>query len=185
MPDVAFCLFDTAVGPCAVAWSGGGLVMLQLPERDEAVARARVRRRLPDAVEAEPPPAVAEAIAAMTELLDRGRRDLSDVGLDMSGVPAFERGVYEAARAIPPGRTVTYGELAERLGDRGLARAVGQALGRNPFPIVVPCHRVLGADGRLGGFSAPGGRATKLRLLEIERARTSDAPDLFLDASPA
>jgi methylated-DNA-[protein]-cysteine S-methyltransferase len=97
----------------------------------------------------------------------------------MHGLPEFDRRVYEAARSISAGTTLAYGELAARIGERGLAREVGQALGRNPFPLIVPCHRVLGSGGRSGGFSANGGVATKLRLLTIEHARTSDAPTLF------
>jgi methylated-DNA-[protein]-cysteine S-methyltransferase len=97
----------------------------------------------------------------------------------MDALPEFDRRVYEVARGIAPGATLSYGEIAARLGERGLARDVGQALGRNPFPIIVPCHRVLAAGGKAGGFSANGGVTTKLRLLTIERARTSDAPTLF------
>ena len=99
-------------------------------------------------------------IAAIAALLRGEPVDLSGTVLDESRVPEFHRRVYEIARAIPPGRTLTYGEIAERLGEPGAARAVGQALGENPFPIVVPCHRVLAANGKLGGFSAPGGTAT-------------------------
>src|SRR6516164_1571350 len=105
--------------------------------------------------------------------------DLSAAALDMDGVAEFDRRVYEVARSIAPGATLSYGEIAARLGERGLARDVGQALGRNPFPLIVPCHRVLAAGGKAGGFSANGGVTTKLRLLTIERARTSDAPTLF------
>src|SRR5207253_8908837 len=110
--------------------------------------------------------------------------DLALVALDMEGMPEFDRRVYEVARTVPPGATLSYGEIAARLGERALAREVGQALGRNPFPLIVPCHRVLAAGGKAGGFSANGGVATKLALLTIERARTSDAPTLF-DEDPA
>jgi methylated-DNA-[protein]-cysteine S-methyltransferase len=108
--------------------------------------------------------------------------DLSNIQLDMEGVPPFHRRVYEVARAIAPGNTRTYGEIATRLGDPGAARAVGQALGHNPFAPVVPCHRVLAAGGRSGGFSANGGVATKLRMLQIERA-SFNGPGLF-DGQP-
>jgi methylated-DNA-[protein]-cysteine S-methyltransferase len=138
-----------------------------------------MRRRFPDAPETPPPPAVQRAIAAIVALLEGEKRELFDVALDMARVPAFERRVYEVARGIPPGATLTYGEIAARLGAPGEARAVGEALGQNPFPIVVPCHRVLAAGGKVGGFSANGGIATKLRLLSIEGARTSSAPTLF------
>jgi methylated-DNA-[protein]-cysteine S-methyltransferase len=116
---------------------------------------------------------VAKAIEGIRALLGGAAVDLSDVPLNMDAVEPFERRVYDVARTIPVGQTLTYGQIATRLGDRLLARDVGQALGRNPFPIVVPCHRVLAANGKLGGFSAPGGVATKQRLLEIEQANVS------------
>ena len=128
-----------------------------------------------------PPPEIQRAIDAIVALLAGERRDLSDVPLDFESLPAFHRRVYEVARAIPPGSTISYGEIAARLGEPGAAREVGEALGKNPFPIVVPCHRVLAADGKLGGFSARGGVATKLRLLEIEGALKPEAPMLFED----
>ena len=112
-------------------------------------------------------------------LLHGQRDDLTDLRLDMAGVPDFHRRVYDAARRIGPGHTRSYGELAAGLGEPGAARAVGQALGANPFAVIVPCHRVLAAGGRGGGFSAPGGVDTKLRLLEIERARIGSQPSLF------
>ena len=118
--------------------------------------------------EAEPPPAVREAIVAMTALLEGEPRDLTDVVVDLEPEPEFARRVYGATRAIPPGRTATYGEIAERIGRPETARAVGRALGANPVPIIVPCHRVVGAGGKLVGFSAPGGTATKAKMLATE-----------------
>src|SRR5260370_802467 len=141
--------------------------------------RARLARRYPHAREAPPPAEVRRVIDRIVSLLGGQASDLSAAALDMDGVPEFDRRVYEVARGIAPGATLSYGEIAARLGERGLARDVGQALGRNPFPIIVPCHRVLAAGGKAGGFSANGGVTTKLRLLTIERARTSDAPTLF------
>jgi methylated-DNA-[protein]-cysteine S-methyltransferase len=176
-----FALFDTNIGRCGIAWSARGIAGVQLPEASEAKTRARLTRRYPHAREAPPPADVCRAIDAITSLLRGEPRDLSAVALDMEGIPEFDRGVYEAARGIVAGATVSYGELAARVGERGLAREVGQALGRNPFPIIVPCHRILATGGKAGGFSANGGVATKLRLLTIERARTSDAPTLFDD----
>jgi methylated-DNA-[protein]-cysteine S-methyltransferase len=176
-----FALFDTNIGRCGIAWSARGIAGVQLPEANEAKTRARLTRRYPHAREAPPPADVCRAIDAITSLLRGEPRDLSAVALDMEGIPEFDRGVYEAARGIVAGATVSYGELAARVGERGLAREVGQALGRNPFPIIVPCHRILATGGKAGGFSANGGVATKLRLLTIERARTSDAPTLFDD----
>jgi methylated-DNA-[protein]-cysteine S-methyltransferase len=123
---------------------------------------------------------VKAATDGIVALLAGAKRDLREVLLDMAGIPEFNRRVYELARTIPPGSILTYGEIAMRLGAPGTARAVGQALGQNPFPIVVPCHRVLAADGRMGGFSAPGGVATKRRMLEIEGVEgIREAPTLF------
>lgn len=174
-----FALFETAIGVCAVVWSPRGIAGVQLPESSERAARARLARLHPGATEAVPPEPVARAIADMTGLLDGKPTDLAELVLDLEGVGAFEARVYEFARAIAPGATATYGEIAQSMGDPGAARAVGQALGANPFPIVVPCHRVLGAGGKSGGFSAPGGLATKARMLNQERARTSPSPMLF------
>ncbi len=182
MTAPGYCLFDTAIGACAVAWGERGLKGVQLPESDAAKTRARMTRRFPDIVEADPPGDVRDAIAAITALVGGETRDLGAIALDMDDVAHFPRGVYEIARTIPPGQTLTYGEIATRLGDPLQARAVGEALGRNPFAIVVPCHRVLAAGGKLGGFSANGGVVTKLRLLEIEGAKIGDdGPGLFDD----
>ena len=181
-----FAIFETAVGPCGIAWGRRAVIGVALPEADAARTRKRLLRRLPDAREALPPPHVQKVVDAIVALLHGEPIDLSWVALDMHPVPAFDRRVYEIARAIPAGATRTYGQIAEQLGSEshpspewGVAREVGQALGRNPFPIIVPCHRVLAANGKAGGFSARGGVATKLRLLSIECARTSDAPGLF------
>jgi len=174
-----FALFDTPIGRCGIAWCEQGVAGIQLPEGRDPATRARLLRRFPDAHETSPPSAVQRAVDGIVALLRGEASDLSGIPLDMERVPAFHRRVYEAARAIPAGATVSYGELAARLGERGLARAVGQALGRNPFAIVVPCHRVLAASGRLGGFSARGGVATKLRLLSIEGAAQRDQLALF------
>jgi methylated-DNA-[protein]-cysteine S-methyltransferase len=176
---IGFRLFDTAVGACAIAWSEGGIVGFLLPEADREATRRRLLRRHPDAVEAEPPPAVDRAIGRVVVHLGGALDDLADVALDLAGLPEFHRRVFALARAIPPGRTLTYGEMARRLGEPGAAQAVGKALGENPVPVIVPCHRILAAGGRLHGFSAPGGLTTKRRLLEIERARAGDEPDLF------
>ena len=174
-----YALFDTAVGVCAGAWGSQGIVGLRLPDRDADDTRARLKHRWPQAEEGAPPPAVQRAIDDIVRLMHGERPDLMDVPLDMHDIPEFNRRVYDIARRIAPGRTLTYVHIAEALGDLSLSRAVGQALGRNPFPIVVPCHRVLAAHAGSGGFSAPGGVATKLKLLTIERAQLSDQPDLF------
>jgi methylated-DNA-[protein]-cysteine S-methyltransferase len=179
-PMLHFTVFETPVGGCALVWGGPGLVGVLLPEPSAAATRSRARRRYPGALEAEPPPALQRVITRIVALLSGARDDdLADIELDQSAVPEFNRRVYALARGIRPGSTRSYGELAVDLGDPLLARAVGRALGENPFPIIVPCHRVLAAGARSGGFSAPGGKRTKLRLLEIERAPLGGAPGLF------
>jgi len=169
-------LFDTPIGRCGIAWGGRGVAGIQLPEAGELQTRARLLRRFPGAREAPTPPEVQHAVDGIVALLRGEASDLSAVALDMDRLPPFHRRVYEVARTIPPGATLSYGDIAARLGACGAARAVGQALGRNPFAIVVPCHRVLAAGGRVGGFSARGGITTKLRLLSIEGAQASGGP---------
>lgn len=173
MNDQFFTIFDTAIGPCGIAWGPAGIAFLQLPMTNENQTRARLLRSLPGVREAAPTTDVQETIDAITSLLQGEPVDLSHVKLDMRSVPPFHCKVYEVARAIPVGATLSYGDIAERAGAPGSARAVGQALGRNPFPILVPCHRVLAARGKIGGFSANGGTSTKRRLLSIERAMLS------------
>lgn len=179
MTAPAFALFDTSIGRCAIAWGPDGILGVQLPEARDADTRARVVRQHPDARETSPTKAIGMAVDAIVSLLGGARVDLSALLVDMTRLPAFHRRVYDVARTIPPGATMTYGEIAERLGSRGLSRAVGQALGRNPCPIVVPCHRVLASGGRVGGFSASGGITTKLRLLTIEGRHMATTPSLF------
>jgi methylated-DNA-[protein]-cysteine S-methyltransferase len=183
---VPFALFDTSVGRSGLAWAARGLVGVTLPEAHDAIAEARLRARL-ELVEgaslerAEPPHDVQRVIDRVVALLDGSARDeLTDVALDMIAVSPFYQRVYAVTRAIPIGATLTYGEVAERIGSKGGSRAVGQALGRNPFPIVVPCHRVLASGGKSGGFSASGGVTTKWRLLAIEGFQpASSTLDLF------
>jgi methylated-DNA-[protein]-cysteine S-methyltransferase len=173
------CLFETAIGPCGIAWTADAIAAVQLPEGSPQGTRRRMLRYTGEVPEAEAPVFVHAAIARIQALLQGARDDLADLPLDMEGVPEFHQRVYAVARAIPPGEILTYGEVARRVGEPGAARAVGQALGHNPFAPVVPCHRVLAAGGRSGGFSAEGGARTKLRLLEIEGARFDDEPGLF------
>jgi methylated-DNA-[protein]-cysteine S-methyltransferase len=177
--SVCFTLFDTAIGRCAIAWGTRGIVGVQLPEGPDVRLRARMQERFPGAGEAPPPPEIRRAVDDVAALLRGEAGDLAAIALDMDGVPPFHRRVYEAARAIPPGATLSYGEVAAKLGAPGAARAVGQALGRNPFAIIVPCHRVLAAGGRVGGFSAAGGAATKIRMLAIEGSAASGTLALF------
>ena len=172
-------LFETAIGWAGVAWSDDCLIGAHLPEPNPAIARASFQRRFPDAVGSEPSLTIA-SIAADIQFLLRGERPtLQDAPLDLSRVPEFNAKVYAIARAIPPGETRTYGEIATQLGEKLLTQQVGQALGKNPWPIIVPCHRVTAADGKLGGFSARGGAMTKLRLLAIEGAKAAGQGDLF------
>jgi methylated-DNA-[protein]-cysteine S-methyltransferase len=159
-------------------WRGGLVVGAALPEASDEKARASLAGRFPGAAEAEPPPFAAEAIGRIASLLAGGRTDLGDIKVDPEG-SAFERNVWQAARRIPCGEVRSYGDIAREIGAPGAAQAVGLALGRNPVPILVPCHRILAADGRSGGFSAPGGVATKFRILEIEGARRPGEPELF------
>ena len=178
-----FHLFETAIGVCALAWEGERFIGAQLPEGDEDGARKRLARRFPEAEEAEAQGFVAEAVDGIRALFEGEKRDLSHLPLALERAPEFNRKVYEVALSIPHGETLTYGEVAQRIGEPGAARAVGVALGQNLWPIIVPCHRVLAAGGKTGGFSADGGVETKLRILTIEKARTSDELSLF-DALP-
>ncbi len=183
MSTAGFTLFDTAIGRCGISWGPGGITGVQLPESSDAGTRARLLRRFPRLPAAPPPAEVQAAIEDIVALLRGEPRLLDTITLDMSGVPPFHRRVYEITRAIAPGCTRSYGELARDLGEPGASRAVGQALGANPFAPVVPCHRVQAAGQRSGGFSAAGGVATKLRMLQIEGARFGQEPGLF-DAQP-
>jgi len=179
MTGFSYVMFDTAIGRCGVVWGERGINAVQLPMSNEDKTRARIRQRYGDIAEAPPPAEVQSAIDGIVELLAGKPNDLSDVVLDLDGVPEFNRGVYDIARTIPPGQTMTYGDIAKRLGGVELSRDVGQALGRNPCPIVVPCHRVLAAGNKPGGFSANGGVVTKLKMLAIEGAPVNHTPSLF------
>jgi methylated-DNA-[protein]-cysteine S-methyltransferase len=180
MPD-GLHIFDTAIGPCGLRWGERGVTGAALPEATTEATLQRLKRRSPDAALREPPPEIARAAEAILALTQGENVDLGFVALDFGEAGELERGVWEITRAIPVGETLTYGEIARRLGEIGLSRAVGKALGANPIPIIVPCHRVLAADGRSGGFSAPGGVSTKLRLLNIERAHATGSSLLFDD----
>lgn len=174
-----FAIFDSAIGPCGIVWGARGITGVQLPMGSEDKTRNRIRQRDANVTEAPPTAAVQRAIDGILELLAGKPNDLADVELDLDGVPEFNRGVYDIARKIPPGKTMTYGDIAKKLGGVELSRDVGQALGRNPCPIVVPCHRVLAAGGKPGGFSANGGVVTKLKMLAIEGAVVNHTPNLF------
>jgi len=179
MSAQAFAIFDSPIGACGIAWNAKGIAGFQLPSATARATRSRLQQRWPEAVESAPPPGVQRVIDRVLALLKGEAIDLSDIPVDLDDVPEFHRKVYEIARSIPPGRTMTYGEIAKRLGMPHESREVGQALGRNPIAIIVPCHRVLGADGKMGGFSASGGVATKRRILQIEGAAALSAGPLF------
>jgi methylated-DNA-[protein]-cysteine S-methyltransferase len=181
MSSPGYTLFETTLGCCGLAWDRQGIVGLQLPRAEAARTRADLRRRFPHLSEAPPPADLQPTIDGIRALLRGEPSDLSAAPLDLGALPAFDRQVYEVTRTIPAGATLSYGQVAERLGARNAAREVGQALGRNPFPILVPCHRVVAAGGKLGGFSAPGGARTKLRLLAIEGAPVACPLSLFDD----
>jgi methylated-DNA-[protein]-cysteine S-methyltransferase len=178
MTELGFALFDTPIDCCGIVWNGRGIAGVQLPETDRRAVRNRILRRFPGACEAVPPADVQRVVDDIAALLNGEPRDLDYAKIDTAALPDFHRRVYDVARTIPAGATLSYGEIAERLGDRLLAREVGEALGQNPFPIIVPCHRVLAVGGKMGGFSARGGVRTKLRLLSIEGAEPG-GPTLF------
>ena len=179
MTGLAFAIFDTAIGRCGIVWGPRGIKGVQLPMGEENKTRGRISQVHGEFAEAPPPPEVQSAIDGIAELLAGKPNDLADIALDLDGVPEFNRGVHDIARRIPPGQTLTYGDIAKRLGGVELSRDVGQALGRNPCPIVVPCHRVLAAGGKPGGFSGNGGVVTKLKMLAIEGAVVNHTPNLF------
>ena len=174
-----FKLFDTPLGRCGIAWNARGITAIQLPEASDAATRAKLLDKLGEAEPASPPAAVQRAIDGINELLRGNASDLASVPLDMTDVPPFHRRVYETVRTIPPGASLSYGEVAAKAEAPGAARAVGQAMRRNPFSILVPCHRVFAAGGKIGGYSAHGGLATKLRLLSLEAAAAEGAAALF------
>lgn len=184
-PSQGWTPFDSALGGCAVAWGAHGIVAVQLPEVDAGATQARLLKASGVLAQATPPPEVARAIAAVQALLAGQLADLGadacmeSVALDMQRITDFQRRVYAATRCIPPGQTRTYGELASELGNKNSARAVGHALGLNPFAPIVPCHRVLGAAGKPCGFSAHGGVVTKLRMLQTEGAALGGTDSLF------
>ena len=167
-----FAIFDTAIGACGIFWNTRGIAGVQIHDGTEAATRSRLLRRFAGAQEAKPPVHVQQAIDGVVALLRGEKRDLNDVTIDTEDLPEFNRRVYVIARTIPPGSTLTYGEIAERLGDKLLAREVGQALGQNPIPLIVPCHRVIRSDGTLCGYG--GGRWRKQWLLEHEQAVKSN-----------
>ena len=178
-------LFDTAIGECGVAWNARGLVGVQLPEKDRGQTELRLAVKCRSTHAADVPPLVQSVISDIQRYLGGQQVDFSAVTVDFGGIDNFRQKLYVALRGIGPGRTVTYGELAQQLGLTGWegARDVGEAMGKNPMPIVIPCHRVLAAGGKPGGFSAYGGTGTKQKLLALEGVRLGK-DDKGQDAPP-
>jgi methylated-DNA-[protein]-cysteine S-methyltransferase len=163
MPTMRMTTFETALGRCAVRWSDSGITRVLLPSRRVLGGPAILRAE-------DLPPFIRTAVEGMTTVLAGRSADLRDIPLDERGLDEFRRAVYAATREIEPGTTHSYGQVARAIGRPDAARDVGAALARNPFPIIVPCHRVVAANGALTGFSAPGGLATKRKMLELEGA---------------
>jgi methylated-DNA-[protein]-cysteine S-methyltransferase len=164
-----YAIFETAGGFCGLAWSAEGVVRFQLPTKSAEATERLLLRRTPDPERAEPPPRIAETIAAVKRYFAGERTDFSNVRLDLADQDEFFRRIYAAARQVGWGETTTYGALAKGLGaGPEAARDVGQAMAKNPVALIIPCHRVLAAGGNIGGFSAPGGATAKRRMLELE-----------------
>lgn len=179
---LSYHLFETQIGWIGIAWSDAGLARLQLPESDRAATQRRLLATMPrhgngvaQAIDTLPQE-IAAIVAAITRYAAGETVDLSNIPVDLAGVDEFRLAVYDAARKLGFGEVTTYGELAARAGHPGMARETGQALGSNPVPLVVPCHRILAAGGKIGGFSAPGGSATKEKLLAMEGVRVGPPP---------
>lgn len=180
----SYCLFETPLGPCGIAWrdpadfrSQPVVTFIQLPEATPRATESRIARKSGSSRPSSPPPRIAEIIGRIRLHLQGEIQDFRDVAVDWNSVAPFFRQIYEAAREIPAGQTRTYGEIAKAVGQPAAAQEVGQAMAKNPVPIIVPCHRVAGAGGKAGGFSAHGGRATKAKLLALEGAPVT--PSLF------
>jgi methylated-DNA-[protein]-cysteine S-methyltransferase len=175
-PD-SYHVFETAAGYCAIAWNDAGIVRMQLPASDAAATERYLRRRLAGAEPSAPTATVAAAIAAVKRYFSGERVDFSEIRLDLGKQDEFFTRIYAEARRIGWGQTTTYGTLAKQLGaDPQAARDVGQAMARNPVPLIIPCHRVLAAGGKVGGFSAPGGSTAKIRMLQLEGVRLGPPP---------
>ena len=179
MTGRGYTVFDTGIGRCGIAWGDLGIIGVQLPEAREIETRGRMLRQYPDTRELRPPLNIELAIEGIRALLRGQPSDLSDVTLDMRGIHAFNQRVYELTREIPRGETRTYGEIATKLGASGATHSVAQAIGRNPFMIIVPCHRVLEAGGYADRISPNGGVISKRRLLSIEGAGSPSSKTLF------
>ena len=174
-PSPRYCLVDTDIGTIGLAWSEKGLTRLQLPEADAEATKQRLQRLLGRAQASDPPATIRLLVGALQRYCTGVVVDFAAVVVDLDGVSSFAQRVYAAARAIPWGRTASYGELARAINAPGAARPVGRALGHNPVAIIIPCHRVLAGGGRIGGFSAFGGTSAKRRLLGLEGVGEDEA----------
>jgi methylated-DNA-[protein]-cysteine S-methyltransferase len=179
MAGRGYTIFDTMIGRCGIAWGDSGVIGVQLPEAREIETRRRLFRLYPEARELRPPLNVELAIEGIVALLRGEAADLSEVMLDMTGIPAFDARVYAFTRTLPRGETRSYGEVATSLRASGAVHSVTQAIARNPFMIVVPCHRVLEAGGYADRISPNGGTISKRRLLSIEGANMTFSKTLF------
>ena len=179
MSGRGYTVFDTAVGRCGIAWGELGVLGVQLPEAREIETRRRLFQLFPEARELRPPPEIQSAIDGIAALLRGKGCDFSEARLDMSSIRPFDGRVYDFTRTIPRGETLTYGEVAARLRASGAAHSVAQALSRNPFMLIVPCHRVLEAGGYADRISLNGGSISKRRLLSIEGAGSPGSKTLF------
>jgi len=179
MAGRGYTIFDTAIGRCGIAWGDLGIIGVQLPEVRELDTRKRLFHLYPEARELRPPVNVEAAIEGIAMLLRGGVSDLSDVTLDMTGIPAFNQRVYAFARSIPRGESRTYADVASALRASGATHSVAQAIARNPFMIIVPCHRVLEAGHYADKISPNGGVISKRRLLSIEGTHPTTSRTLF------
>jgi len=177
MKDAAYCLFETPLGMCGIAWrefkdstASCAVTLFQLPESTRERTETRIAQTSGADARGVPPPSIAAIIERVRKHLQGEPQDFRDIPVDLGDAGPFVQKVCQATRRIPPGKTTTYGELARTLGQPGAVRAVGKALASNPIPLIIPCHRVMAAHGRPGGFSAHGGRVTKAKLLAIEGA---------------
>lgn len=183
MPDAHYHLFETDAGVCGLGWNGRGLAQVQLPEANAADTEARLARRSGGTRTDTPPAPIADLTARMRAYFGGAETDFRDTVLDYAGLSDFNARVYRLLRETLWGQATSYGALASAAGEPGAARAIGAAMGANPWPLIVPCHRVLAANGKIGGFSAHGGRGTKRRMLQLERIDADGAapelPGLF------
>lgn len=176
-PPASFSVFETAAGFCGIAWSDAGITRFMLPSSTAQATEQNLQRRLPGARSGTPPAHVVAAIDAAKRYFAGEQMDFSDLQLDLAAQGEFFRKIYAALRRVGWGQTTTYGALAKEAGaGPQAAREVGQAMARNPVPLIIPCHRVLAAGNKLGGFSAPGGQSTKERMLELEGIRLGPPP---------